>query len=71
MTYGLGAGDIRATDVDLRPQGAACTVHCRDDLLGRLELKIPGLHNIKNALAAVAVGISLGYPFCRHQGFPR
>jgi UDP-N-acetylmuramate--alanine ligase len=63
MTYGLGAGDIRATDVDLRPQGAACTVHCRDDLLGRLELKIPGLHNIKNALAAVAVGISLGYPF--------
>ena len=62
-TYGLGGGDVFATDVRLHPKGAACTVHFRDDVLGRLELKVPGVHNIMNALGAVAVGVSLGYPF--------
>jgi len=33
--------------------------------LGRLELNVPGHHNLLNALATVAVGIELGVPFER------
>ncbi len=37
----------------------------RDDLLGTLELSVPGRHNLQNALAAVAVGERLGLDFAR------
>jgi UDP-N-acetylmuramate--alanine ligase len=33
------------------------------DRLGQLTLRVPGLHNVHNALAAVAVGIALGARF--------
>jgi UDP-N-acetylmuramate--alanine ligase len=33
--------------------------------LGRIELSVPGLHNLQNALATVAVGLELGLPFER------
>ena len=33
--------------------------------LGRLELNVPGRHNLLNALAAVAVGLETGVPFPR------
>src|SRR5213078_1530318 len=32
---------------------------------GELTLKVPGRHNLQNALAAVAVGLELGLPFDR------
>jgi UDP-N-acetylmuramate--alanine ligase len=32
---------------------------------GAIELNVPGLHNLQNALAAVAVGLELGVPFGR------
>ncbi|MDN5293526.1 MAG: UDP-N-acetylmuramate--alanine ligase [Eubacteriales bacterium] len=33
--------------------------------LGMLELRVPGLHNMANALAAVAVGLEWGIPFAQ------
>ena len=33
------------------------------ELLGILELSVPGIHNPSNALAAVAVGRFIGLPF--------
>jgi UDP-N-acetylmuramate--alanine ligase len=33
--------------------------------LGKVLLQIPGLHNVKDALAAVAVGLELGVPFSK------
>jgi UDP-N-acetylmuramate--alanine ligase len=33
--------------------------------LGRLQLNVPGRHNLLNALAAVAVGVETGVPFSR------
>jgi len=33
--------------------------------LGRIALRVPGRHNLQNALAAVAVGLDLGLPFDR------
>jgi len=75
-TYGMSdTADVTASDVVLGPMSVAATVKRRarrsDDpaktlvTLGRLELNVPGHHNLLNALAAVAVGIELGVPFER------
>jgi len=37
----------------------------RGEELGRVHLLIPGVHNVKNALAAVVVGLELGVPFLK------
>jgi UDP-N-acetylmuramate--alanine ligase len=36
-----------------------------EERLGTLELNVPGRHNLRNALAAVGVGLELGVPFER------
>jgi UDP-N-acetylmuramate--alanine ligase len=33
------------------------------ELLGRVTLNVPGMHNVRNALAAIAVGLELDMPF--------
>ncbi len=43
--------------------GSTFDVLYEGDRLGELALRVPGLHNIQNALAAVAVGIALGARF--------
>src|SRR4051812_13051398 len=62
QTYGLNAGSmLRAEEVDLYAGGGAhFTVRERGTLLGRATLHAPGLHNVRNALAAVAVARRLG-----------
>jgi UDP-N-acetylmuramate--alanine ligase len=75
-TYGLSeSADVTATDVRLGPMAVTATVKRRarraDDpqstlvTLGRLDLNVPGHHNLLNALAAVAVGLEIGLPFDR------
>ena len=58
-----------ATDVELGPFGGRCVVHRRRpegiETLGRIELPVPGRHNLQNALAAVAVGERIGLDFDR------
>ena len=71
VTYGLTRDDvdIRAADVRLEGFGSTCTVMRRSpsgggtDVLGRLQLQVPGRHSVQNALAAVAVGLELDVPF--------
>jgi UDP-N-acetylmuramate--alanine ligase len=75
ITYGLesASADLVATDVALVPMKASATVKRRQrgaasdrppvEELGRLELNVPGRHNLSNALAAVAVGLELGLSF--------
>ena len=75
ITYGMSeSADITALDVTLGPMSVTATVmqrlHRRDAVptvttLGRLELQVPGHHNLLNALAAVAVGVEIGVPFER------
>ena len=76
ITYGMSeTADVTASDVVLGPMSVSATLKRRarrsDDraktlaTLGRLELHVPGHHNLLNALAAVAVGIELGVPFER------
>ena len=51
--------DVRATAAG----GIACEVVWDGRTLGTLTLAVPGLHNVRNALAAVAVGLLLGADF--------
>ena len=62
-TYGLDAATagITASEVNLAAGGASATVRGH----GRLTLRVPGRHNLQNALAAVAVGLELGLSFDR------
>jgi UDP-N-acetylmuramate--alanine ligase len=61
-TYALDRdADVRASAVELGPFSARATVQG----LGELTLKVPGRHNLQNALATVAVGLELGLPFER------
>ena len=66
-TYGLGArsANVTATEVELGPMSAKATVVKAGQTLGRVELSVPGLHNLQNALATVTVGLELGLPFER------
>jgi len=66
-TYGLGARSaaVTATEVELGPMSAKATVVKAGQTLGRIELSVPGLHNLQNALATVTVGLELGLPFER------
>jgi UDP-N-acetylmuramate--alanine ligase len=65
ITYGLGSsGDVVARDVTLGAFAASCSVTKGGSTeLGTLTLKVPGRHNVQNALAAVAVGLELEVPF--------
>jgi len=70
VTYGLDAllATVRGRDVVLAEWNSRCEVFCRerdgrDAHLGTLQLKVPGRHNLLNALAAVSVGLELGVPF--------
>ena len=74
VTYGLEApgADLGATDVAFGPLTVTAAVTRRARaaaaapvVLGRLELNVPGRHNLQNALATVAVGLELGLAFDR------
>lgn len=55
ITYGIEQGDLRATDIILKPTGVEYA--CGDI---RIQTQIPGKFNVYNSLAAVGVGKRLG-----------
>jgi len=59
--------DVRAVDVVLAGTTSSFTVVDRDGVvvreLGRVTLQIPGRHYVADALAALTVGLRLGFPF--------
>ncbi|MFT4084633.1 MAG: UDP-N-acetylmuramate--L-alanine ligase [Nocardioides sp.] len=57
------AAEIRAVDVELVGTTSSFTVTDRGRELGRVTLRIPGRHYVADALAALAVGLRLGYDF--------
>ena len=61
LTYGTHEdADVRATDIEIRGQGHDFTVRWRDGAELRLHLNFPGLHNVLNATAAIAIAQELG-----------
>ena len=71
VTYGLESPEaqIVGSGVDIGSFGARCMVHRRapdgTNPLGKLELAVPGRHNLLNALATVAVADRVGVDFAR------
>jgi UDP-N-acetylmuramate--alanine ligase len=55
--------DVRAVDVVLAGTTSAFTVVDRGRELGRVTLNIPGRHYVLDALAAITLGLRLGYAF--------
>jgi len=68
ITYGLSSqADLQARDFFLSEINSEFTVFTRQREIGRIKLRIPGLHNIKNGLAAIGVGLELGIDFTTIQ----
>jgi UDP-N-acetylmuramate--alanine ligase len=60
ITYGASAqADLRVTTVELSSTGSVFRLAYRDRELGEFRLAAPGLHNVLNAAAAVAVALEL------------
>ncbi len=63
-TYGFNKqADIQASRVEARDGGMSFDVNFMKYKMGRIHLKIPGEHNVLNALAAIGVGLELDIPF--------
>lgn len=66
ITYGLkGDADFTARNISQTGEKLHFEVLYRGKLLGEIHLRLPGKHNVGNALAAVAVGHFLDVPFPR------
>jgi UDP-N-acetylmuramate--alanine ligase len=64
ISYGFNPqAQVRAVDVSHQSLNSTFTVISSGEELGKILLKAPGDHNVKNALAAVAVGLELGISF--------
>jgi len=65
VTYGLTAqADISAHDISYSGAfGSTFTVWKGTEVLGKIDLPVPGKHNVYNALAATAVALELDVPF--------
>lgn len=60
VTYGIEAGaDFTASDVELTREGSLFKAQRKGMPLGSFSVRVPGRHNVQNALAAVAVGLEL------------
>ena len=60
ITYGFSAqADIFARDPQFEKFTSSSTLYHKGQKLGILKLNVPGLHNIYNAMAAVACGLDL------------
>jgi len=68
QTYGLSETsgsplpDVRAFDINLKGWESEFRASFRGQNLGPFRLAVPGLHNVSNALAAIAVGMELDVP---------
>ena len=61
-TFGLEEGDIHAAGLRWDKGLPSFDVIYQREVYAHVSLKVPGLHNVKNALAAAASAIALGVP---------
>ncbi len=63
-TYGMSPqADLQAKSIKFSGPSSSFTVLHKGNKLGTINLNLPGIHNVKNSLASIAVGIELGIPF--------
>ena len=59
LTFGLEAGDVHAANLTWHRGLPTFDIIYRDQVFSRVGLRVPGEHNVKNALAAAAAAIAL------------
>jgi len=63
ISYGFSTqADIFARDKQFEKFTSTSTLYLKGKKLGKMKLNVPGVHNIYNAMAAVAVGLDLDIP---------
>ncbi len=63
VSYGWDNADYTATDITVKRGRTLFTVNHKGEKLGRVELGIPGRHNVLNSLAATAAALEMGADF--------
>jgi len=64
VTFGLTPqADVTVRDLALERTGSRFVVTAGREFMGPVTLKVPGLHNVKNALGALAIARELSIPF--------
>ncbi len=64
LTYGTAVdADFRAVEIAYQGLTTSFEVLHRGVALGRVSIEMPGLHSVRNALAALAVGLEFGVGF--------
>lgn len=63
-TYGMSSqADLQARNVVLEGLKSRFFVYHQGEQLGEVVLNLPGLHNVYNAMASIAVGLEIDIPF--------
>jgi UDP-N-acetylmuramate--alanine ligase len=63
ISYGVSdAADLRIDQISLLPMGSTSRIIWKGRAVGTLELQVPGHHNVLNAAACLAMGLTLGLP---------
>ena len=62
LTFGLDRGDVHAGNLTWSNGLPSFDVICREQVFAHVILNVPGIHNMKNALAAAAAAYALGVP---------
>lgn len=63
-TYGMSTqADVQARNVIFEGLRSRFTLYHKGEPLGDIQLNLPGIHNVYNAMASVAVGFELGLAF--------
>ncbi len=68
LTYGTEPqANFTATNINVSGTGSFYKVNRDGEYLGDIQIRVPGIHNVVNSLAAIAVGLELGVPFVNIQ----
>ena len=63
VTYGLSENaDFYAKDIIYNKNETEYTLFHQHKKIGKIQIKTPGIHNVLNSLAAMALGIEIGIP---------
>ncbi len=63
-TYGMSSqADFQARNIKFRELKTEFSVYNQKEKLGEILLNLPGVHNVLNAMASIAVGMELDIPF--------
>ncbi len=63
ISYGTGeSAELRAVGLTFDERGSSFALERRGDRIGDVTMRLPGVHYVRNALAAIAVALELGIP---------